>query len=131
MSWDRPVAAAALVAVLEDAVAAMTPPASVFAQPPSTHNPPALVVQYPSQVILHQPAFPIDTATVTVLAVGGIDDPGTVDALLAVSVAAVEADPQLGAVVQYARPVEHRTWRIVNVAGADYLTAELALEIRM
>ena len=109
----------------------MVPPASVFAQPPSTHNPPALVVQYPSQVLLHTPAFTVDTATVSVLAVGGLDDPGTVDALLAATVRAVEADNQLGGAVQYARPTQHRPWRIVNVAGADYLTAELELELRM
>ena len=131
MSWDRPSASAALAAVLEDGTADMTPPASVFAQPPSTHNPPALIVQYPSQVLLHQPTFTIDTATVSVLAVGGLDDPVTVDALLSAAVDAVEGDPQLGDVVQTARPVEHRLWRIANVAGTDYLTAELVLEIRM
>jgi hypothetical protein len=131
MSWDRPLAAAALAVVLEDAVAAMTPPASVFTEPPATYNPPALIVQYPLPVILHQPTFAIDTASVIVLAVGGLDDSMTVDALLATAVAAIEADSSLGDVVQYCRPVEHRTWRIQNVAGADYLTAELALEIRM
>jgi hypothetical protein len=131
MSWDRPAASDALVAVLADAVAALTPPASVFPEPPATYNPPALIVQYPTQVLLHQPTFAIDTATVSLLAVGGLDDSGTVDVLLAVAVDAVEADPQLGDAVQYCRPVEHRLWRIQNVAGADYLTAELSLEIRM
>ena len=131
MSWDRPAASGALAALLADATAGMVPPASVFAQPPSTHNPPALVVQYPSQVLLHQPAFPIDTATVSVLAVAGLEEPATVDALLSATVAAVEADGQLGGTVQFCRPTQHRLWRIVNVAGADYLTAELELEIRM
>ena len=131
MAWDRPTAATALQLVLADGTAEMTPPASVFAQPPSTHNPPALVVQYPSQVLLHTPAFPVDTATVSVLAVAGMEEPDTVDALLELAVQAVEGDCQLGGAVQHARPLEHRLWRIVNVAGADYLTAELVLEIRM
>ena len=131
MGWDRPYAAAALAVTLEDATADMVPPCSVFAQPPSTHNPPALVIQYPSQVLLHQPSFAVDTASVSVLAVGGLDDPTTVDGLLSAVVSAVEGDPQLGDVVQYCRPLQHRLWRIANVAGADYLTAELELEIRM
>lgn len=131
MSWDRPYAAAALAVVLEDITADMVPPASVFAQPPSTMNPPALVIQYPTQVLLHQPTLAIDTATVSVLCVGGLDDPTTVDGLLSAAVSAVEGDPQLGDVVQYCHAAEHRLWRIANVAGADYLTAELVLEIRM
>ena len=131
MSWDRPSASAALAGLLAAATEEMIPPASVFAQPPSTHNPPALVIQYPSQVLLHTPAFPVDTATVSVLAVAGLEEPATVDALLEATVAAVEADGQLGDTVQYCRPMQHRLWRIVNVAGADYLTAELELEIRM
>jgi hypothetical protein len=131
VSWDRPTAADALAAVLGDATAGMIPPASVFAQPPSTYNPPALVIQYPTSVMLHQPAFTIDTASLSVLAVAGLEEPDTVDLLLALAVAAVEGDSQLGGAVQHAHPVEHRLWRIVNVAGADYLTAELALEIRM
>lgn len=131
MSWDRALAAAALEVVLADGTAAMTPPASVFSQPPSTYNPPALVIQYPTQVLLHQPAFAVDIATVSVLAVAGLEESDTVDELLLLAVEAVEGDPQLGDTVQIARPVEHRPWRIVNVAGADYLTAELALEIRM
>jgi hypothetical protein len=129
--WDRPVAAGALALVLADATEGMTPPASVFAQPPSTHNPPALVVQYPSQVILHSPAFAVDTATMSVLAVAGLEEPDTVDLLLSLAAQAVEEDAQLDGAVQYCRPTQHRLWRIVNVAGADYLTAELELEIRM
>ena len=131
MSWDRTAAAAALAGVLGDAAAGMVPPASVFAQPPATHNPPALVIQYPTQVMLRQPTFAIDTATVSVLAVAGMEEPATIDALLALTVAAVEADEQLGGTVQHCRPTQHRLWRIANVAGADYLTAELELELRM
>lgn len=131
MSWDRPTAAAGLEEVLVGATAGMTPPASVFPEPPSTYNPPALVIQYPTTVTLHSPAFAVDTAAVSVLAVAGLEEPDTVDELLALAVAAVEGDSSLAGTVQYAHPVGHRLWRIVNVAGADYLTAELALEIRM
>ena len=131
MAWDRSRAGAALAVVLMEATAELTPPCSVFAQPVATYNPPALVVQYPALVTLHQPAFAVDTADISVLAVAGLDDPYTVDVLLAAAAAAVQADPQLDGNVQLARPTELRPWRIATVAGADYLMAELALEIRM
>ncbi len=128
MSWDRPAAAGALVEVLEAATASTV---SVFDKPPATFNPPALVINYPTTVAKHNPAFAIDLASFTVLAAVGVDQGDSLDELLGTVTAAVEADPSLTAVVQHAKPVEWRNWRILTVAGADMLAADVALEVRM
>jgi hypothetical protein len=128
MSWDRPTAAAALAGVI---AAATDGTVTVLEQPPATFNPPALVVGYPQTVSLHNPAFAVDQAALTVLAAVGAPEGDDLDGLLEVATRAVEGDPTLGGAVQIAKPTEWRNWRMLTVAGVDMLTAELALEIRM
>jgi hypothetical protein len=104
---------------------------TVFPAPPATFNPPALVVQYPTTVTKHSPAFGVDLAALPVLAAVGAPEGGALDALLEQATAAVEADISLAGTVQSAKTVEWRNWRILTVAGVDMLVAELVLEIRM
>ena len=73
----------------------------------------------------------MDTASLSVLAVAGLEEPDTIDMLLALAVDAVEGDSQLGGAVQYARPVEHAPVADRERRRRRLLTAELALEIRM
>jgi hypothetical protein len=128
VSWDRPSASAALAFVLE---AATDGAVTVFETPPATFNAPALVVNYPSTVTKHTPAFAVDQAELTVTAAVGAADGDKLDALLDAATAAIETDPTLGGAVQHAKPVEWRTWRLLAVSGIDLLAADLALEIRM
>lgn len=128
MSWNRAAAAAALAAALE---AATNDTVTVLDRPPATFNPPALIVQYPQTVTRHTPAFATDLATLTILGAVGLEAPETLDALLDLADQAISADPTLGDVVQAAKPTELRNWRILPVAGAEYLSAELALTIQM
>jgi hypothetical protein len=127
VSYDRAAVADALVAVLNTADPAVT----AFDHPPQTLNPPCYVVAYPSIKTYNLPAFSIDRAEQVVLCVAGLDDPATIDTLERSAVDALAADPSLGGVVQVLRLVEQRNWRTMAVAGADYLTAELACEIQM
>lgn len=124
-------ASEALAGLLVDATADLAPLPSVFDTPPTSVNPPALIVQFPTTITKHVPTFAIDQVDWTVSAVAGLGDPETLDELLAVATAAVEADPSLGQVVQICKPVEHRNWRLLTVAGADFLAADLILETRM
>ena len=124
-------ASEALAEVLTDATADLAPLPSVFDRPPTTVNPPALIVQFPTTVTKHVPTFAIDQVDWTVTAVAGLGDPETIDTLLAVATAAVEDDPGLGTVVPICKPVEHRNWRLLTVAGTDMLAADLILETRM
>ena len=55
-------------------------------------------------MLLHSPAFAVDTATVSVLAVAGLEESDTVDELLLLAVEAVEGDRQLGGAVQTPAP---------------------------
>lgn len=127
MTWDRAKAARALADVLEAAV----PRASVFPAPPATFNPPAFVVQFPQTVTFAQPAFGVDVTTWSVLAAVGADQAAELDELLAEAKAAVLLDQTLGRATQVTRPTELRSWRLLNVAGAEVLAAELVLETRM
>jgi hypothetical protein len=127
MSWDRSIAAAGMVEVLQ---AALGETATVFEHPPATFNPPALMVGYPVTVTFNT-SFCVDTADWIVTAAAGIDDPSTVDNLIALARQAIEANLNLGGAVQICRPSGARNWRGWTVAGGEYLLADLALETRM
>ena len=131
MSWDRPTAAAALVEVLSGATAALTPPPSCFTSPPSSFNPPALVVYLPTIVTKHIPAFGIDRIQLVVLVAAGTSEADLVDQLLGLATDAIQADKSLGGAVQLCNPDEWRNWRILTVAGADLMAADLALTLHM
>jgi hypothetical protein len=130
MTWDGAAGRAALAATLTAGLEFRTPTVSVFAKPPATYNAPALVVAYPNSVSLGVPSFGIDLVSHTVIAAVGVDQGDDLDTLLRDAGAAIKLDPTLGGAVQMCKPVEHRNYRIANVAGVDLLTAELALETR-
>jgi hypothetical protein len=111
MSWDRPAAADALVAVLAAATADLTPPPTCFPNPPSTFNPPAIIVSLPLTVTKHVPAFGIDRVTLVLLVAAGVTEADLVDELLGLASAAIEADKSLGGAVQLCNPDEWRNWR--------------------
>ena len=127
MSYDRAATAKALAAVLGDA----SPGVPAFDHPPRTINPPAYVLSYPSTVDYNIPAFSIDRVEQVVLCVAGMDSPEVVDGLVEAARDALAADSSLGGVVQVVRVAQLRNWRMVNVAGSDFLVAELALEVNM
>ena len=126
MTWERGPVAAALVDVLTPLDATV----SVFSVPPSTFNPPAYVVGYPTRVDYGIPTYSIDTATLPMLAAAGPSEVDRVGALLAMAKAAIEVDPSLGGSCQVCRVTSQTSWRILSVAGADILCADLVLEIR-
>ena len=131
MSWDRAAAATAIVNTLTAATAADSPSPSIFDRPPATFNVPAYIVAHPQTVVYGGPAFGIDLATVPLICAAGMEDVDTVDQLLDLASDSLPADPTLGGVIQNIDATEQRNWRVINVAGADYLTADLILEIRM
>jgi hypothetical protein len=130
MTWDRSVAAPALAQALTDAATASGELATAFANPPTTLNPPALVVAYPISVRFAATAFSIDEVQLPVICFGQIDGPDVVSRLVTFCREAV-FDTQLGGAVQTCYATEERNWRPVNVAGTDLLTAEVVFTIQM
>lgn len=128
MTWNRAQAAQAVA----DVLAPVDELVSVFASPPSTFNPPAYIVGYPRRVAYDAGAgFGVDVAELPVLAGCGVSEVDRVDQLLEAAHKAVNADPSLGGAVQHARVASQDNWRILSVAGADVLAADLTVEIRM
>jgi len=127
VSWDRTVAVPALVDAIEVASGQTV---FVFDRPPTTINPPAIVVGRPVEVIYATAWFSVDEATLPVLCVGAGDGDDTVDDLIAVVRAAVK-DPGLGGAVQSVVASAARNWRNLVVAGVDILQAEVTLTIQM
>jgi hypothetical protein len=126
VSWDRAAVAAALVDVLTAATGVM-----VFDRPPGTLNAPALVVARPNTVTYGNGAFGIDDAELPIVCVGGADDLDGLEALKALVRQAIDADNTIKGVVQHAYPQQERNWRVINIGGADLLTVEVILQIRM
>jgi hypothetical protein len=129
MTWDRAAAAGALAGLLEAATDGAG--VAVYPKPPKGFTPPALIVQLPTRVAKHSPAFGTDFTEWTVLVGVDIEGADELDDLLGVATAAVEDSPTLAGATAFTRVVEWRNWRILNVGGADYLVAEVALETRM
>jgi hypothetical protein len=129
MSWDGSVARPALAATLATAFEGTN--VSVFAAPPSTINPPALVVQYPQTVVKWAPTFITDTATWSVMGAVGLEQSDELDSMLNTVAEAVRADPTLAGAVQVSKVTEIHNWRIVAVGGIEVLAAEVVLESRM
>lgn len=127
MSWRHGPAAQGLVGLLR----AEAPEVAAFEAPSATFNVPAFVCQYPTLVVFDTRAFGVDVVTWPLLVAVGLEQAGQLDALIATARAAITLDPTLGGAVQIARPTESRNWRILNVAGAEYLGADLVLETRM
>ena len=128
MTWNRSAAAAGLEATLQ---AVLGETVWVFQKPPQTLNPPAVVIGRPTQVDYSMVAFSIDQATLPVICLGPVDGEDTVDELITAVRDAVGADITLGGAVQHCAATREQNWRLVNVAGADLLQAEVQLTIRM
>lgn len=128
MTWQRAPVVTALVNTL---TAATLDAVSVFDHPPPTFNIPAFVVAYVDTVDYNSPAFGIDLVSLPLICAAGQDQPDVVDELLTIAAAALNADITLGGVVQALKVTQQRSWRQLVVGGAEYLAAELALEIRM
>jgi hypothetical protein len=126
MSWQRAAMADALTTVLSAATGV-----SVFPSPPATFNPPAIVVNFPTTVTKHVPAFAIDSATVTLLCATGVAEAEALDQLLETTSAALETDQTLSGAVQLIKPNTWQSWRVLNVAGVEMLAAEISCEVRM
>ena len=128
MSWARTPVAAALVDML---TAATEGAVTVFDRPPATFNVPAMVVADPTRVEYRTPAFGVDLARISVICAAGADQVDMVDDLIAVAVAALQADPSLGGAVQVCQVIEQANWRVLTVGGAEFRAADVVLEIRM
>lgn len=127
MTWQRAPVAAALVQLLEPLDATVT----VFGAPPLTFAPPALIVWYPTLVQYSGFAYQVDLVTLPIMCAAGLGEWDRVDELAAMVRGAVDtADPQLGGSVAVARAYQQSETRIVSVAGADVLAANVILEIR-
>ena len=131
MAWQRSVAAAAIAAVLEPVAAGQTPPASVYATPPETFNPPAYVCGVVRRLDYDTPTFGVDGAEFRLFVSAGPNDYDGLDALCAAGRAALAADPSLAGQVISCRVAHQENWRRLAIAGADTLTADVILEIRM
>ena len=128
MSFDRQAMADALVGALSTALGET---AMVFGSPPSTFNPPAVVIGFPTTVVLHSPAFAVDTCTVPVLCTAGVADVTGLDSLMGVVSACLDVTGSFPPDVIVLGPSEWRNWRILTVAGIDMLAADIITEIRM
>lgn len=125
MSWDLETVANALADAIGSRVTART-----FAIPPTTLNPPAVVVNYPDTVAFGTVALGIDEATIPVSVVVGLTAPPSDLSDLADEVRrAIGGDRTLAGAVKNARPTELRAVRVAMVAGIDVLTAEVVVVV--
>jgi hypothetical protein len=128
LTWHRAAAAAGVVGLLTDLDATV----KVFGTPPETFNPRAYVVGYPRRVAYDAGAgFGVDVAELRVLAAAGPTDVDGLDQMLHDAKIALAADPTAAGMVQSMRVADQENWRRQLIAGADMLTADLILEIRM
>jgi len=126
MTWQRAPVAAALVELL----APLDTLVSVFPAPPPTFNAPAAYVSYPQVVSYDGFAFGVDTVALPITVAAGLAESDRIDGLLEQYKKAINADATLGGVVPSVRVNLQQGWRVLTVAGADYLAADLILEIR-
>ena len=128
MTWTRTPVAAALVDVLS---AATSGTVTVFAKPPTTINPPAVIVARPTNVNYATASFARDEATLPVEICGSFDGDDTVDALRDQIRKAIDANPTLEGTVASCTVTAERNWRNVTVAGVELLAAQIVLTILM
>jgi hypothetical protein len=129
MTWNRATFANALAEAIRSADTTAT--VSVFAAPPTTVNPPAVIVAHPSEVRYGVAALGTDESDFPVICVGTIGGEDVIDGLIALVIGATMDDPTIGGAVQSVAPEAQRNWRAVKIGGADYLAADVALSVRM
>ena len=126
MSWDLQTLADALAAALEPIAA------TVYDEPPTSLNPPALVVSFPELVELEGAALGLDVVTIPVVAVvNWAESAAAMGELIKFARTALEVDPRLGGAVAFARLGQVRAIRAEKVSGIDVLTADLVLTVQM
>ena len=128
MTWSRSLAAGALADALKAADDGST---NIFASPPMTLNPAAIVVGRPIEVRYATAGLGVDEVELPVVCIGAMEGDDVVDALMTFVRSTVMADPSVGGALRSASPSLGRNWRAVRIAGADLLAADLVLEIRM
>jgi hypothetical protein len=131
MTWDRSAAAPALASVLTAAVTAAGENITVFESPPSTANPPAIIVGRVTEVHFSTIAPGIDDVILPVLIVAAVEGEDTIAGIITLIRNALAPFNNLGNVVKACYPEFERNWRPINVAGADLLQAEVTLSIQM
>jgi hypothetical protein len=128
MSWSRSDVALAVVAQLQTVVGETT---FVFAKPPQTINPPALIVGRPLEVRYSTSGLAVDQALLPITCVGPADGEEMVDDLITAIRQAFPPGSNLGGLVQVIYPDSERGWRNLNLAGVDLLLADVSLTINM
>jgi hypothetical protein len=130
VTWSRSTVAEALADVLGAEVAGDG--VAVFARPPLTLNPPALVVARPVEVLYGVAGLGVDEAQLPVVCIGPMEGEDVVDDLIAIVRAVVTVDPTLGGVVHLVTAPLERGWRAVTIGGqgSRYLAADVVLQIR-
>jgi hypothetical protein len=110
-------------------LAAIDPTVSVFDTPPSTLNAPAYVVSYERRVDFDQAAFAVDRVEQLVLAVAGLGERYRVNTMLNQAKTALAADQTLGGIVGSLKVTTAEHYHQLGIGGADFLAADLILEI--
>lgn len=131
MSWHRAPVAKALEAAIVAELDTLELEVTVFDHPPFSLNPPAIVIGRPSEVRYAAASFGTDEVVLPVACVAGAEQDDAVSELIAVVRGAAAHDQTLGGTVAIAYVTGERSWRNVNVGGADYLAAEAMLAIEM
>jgi hypothetical protein len=127
MTWSRGPFVAALVPALQ---ASLGDTVYVHPKPPTTLNPPAVIIGRPLEVVHSTAGFGVDTISIPVHCLGPLDGDDMVESLTA-GVRGALADPSLGGAVQSVTGQADRNWHNLNVAGADLLQADAILTVQM
>jgi hypothetical protein len=125
MSWSRAPVAAALVDVLTTAIDGTV---TVFAEPPQTLNPPAIVVG-PATMTYAVAGFAVDDVELTVMVIVPVGRLNDLDALARKVHDAILADSTLAGSVKVAWPIEQRNSRGVVIAGIDLSVVDVVVRI--
>ena len=128
MSWSRALAATALADAFKSADDGTT---NIFASPPMTLNPPAVVVGRPIEVRYATAALGVDAVELPVICIGPMEGDDVVDGLIGFVRSVVMADPSVGGTFRSSPPELQRNWRALRIGGADYLAADVVLAIEM
>lgn len=131
MSWSRAKFAQALATTLEAAADTLELVPTVFAAPPLTLNPPALVVSRPQEVLYGTGGLGVDVATIPVVCVGSQEGEDMVDELIAFVRSVVAANVNVAGTVQVCFAPTERNWRAANIAGVPVLAADVVLTVQM
>ena len=127
MSWDRSIAAPALVNTVTVALGGTV---TCFVEPPTTVNPPAVVVGGASGLYATA-AFAVDELDLDVAVIAGFGHLNDLDGLAEQVRRAVVADPTLGGQVKSAYPFERRNHRNLSIAGTDVSALDLVIRVVM